>query len=43
MSKGNKTPAKSNKPKLALNLKKISAHRDTKTSIVNRNYKGRIL
>ena len=43
MSKGNKTPAKSNKLKLELNLKRKSAHKDAKISIENRNYKGRIL
>jgi len=43
MSKGNKTPAKPNKPKLALNVKKKSAHKDAKNSIENRNYKGRVL
>lgn len=43
MSKGNKTPAKSNQPKLALNLKKKIAHKDAKESIENRKYKGRVL
>ncbi len=43
MSKGNRTPAKSNQPKLALNLKKKIAHKDTMKGIENRNHKGRVL
>jgi hypothetical protein len=43
MSKGNKTPAKSNKPKLVLNLKKKSAHKNAMNSIENKDYKGRVL
>lgn len=43
MSKGNKTPAKSNKLKLAQNLKERRAHKDVKKIIEHRNYRGRVL
>lgn len=43
MSKGNKTPAKSNQPKLVLNLKEKIAHKDAMKGIENRKYKGRVL
>lgn len=43
MSKGNKTPAKSNKPKLAKNIREKQEHKDAKKSIENRNYRGRVL
>lgn len=43
MSKGNRTPAKSNQPKLALNLKKKIAHKDAMKGIENRNHTGRVL
>lgn len=43
MSKGNKTPAKSNQPKLALDKKKKIAHKDAMKGIRNRNHKGGIL
>jgi hypothetical protein len=42
MSKGNKTPAKSNKPKLALSLKQKREHKDVKINIENRNHKRHI-
>ncbi len=43
MSKGNKTPAKSNKPKLIQNIKEKKAHKEAKESFQNRKYKGRVL
>ncbi len=43
MSKGNKTPAKFNKPKLAQNIKEKRTHKDAKENVKNRSYKGRVL
>lgn len=41
MSNGNKIPAKSNKPKLAQNIKENRAHKDVKEIVEYRKYKGR--
>lgn len=43
MSKGNKTPAKSNKPKLVQNIKVKRNDKDATESFKNRSYKGRVL
>ena len=43
MSKGNKTPAKPNKPKLIRNIKEKRAHKDAKENVEIRKYKGRVL
>lgn len=40
MSKGNKTPAKSNKPKIAQNLKEKRSHKDAMENVKNKSYKG---
>lgn len=43
MSKGNKTPAKSNKPKLVQNIKEKHGHKEVKENVKSRSYKGRVL
>ena len=43
MSKGYKTLAKTNKPKLIQNIKEKRAHKDAKENVENRKYKGRVL
>jgi hypothetical protein len=43
MSKGNKTPSKSNKPNLTQNIEEKRAHTDAKENVENRKYKGRVL
>ena len=43
MSKGNKTPAKSNKPKLAQRIKEKRVYEDTKENVKNRSYKRHAL
>ncbi len=43
MSKGNKTPAKSNKLKLAQSIKEKRALEDTEENVKNRGYKGHVL
>lgn len=43
MSKGNKTPAKSNKPKISQNIKEKRVLEDAKENVKNRSYKGRVL